>query len=139
MDDPFQLVWGLVSADDLTGTGCTIDTMNDIELIYHTDTKDYSVGIETHYAFGDYEEQCEYLRRLLKAFTDWMNREGYPTDHRFHPLWHFSEGVNINTQFETIPEAYANFKLLVDGFCAESRQGIARSLFGILPPDADNK
>lgn len=118
MEEPFQLVWGLVSADDLTGTGCTLDTMNDIELIYHTDTKDYSVSVEAHYSFGSYEEQFEYLRTMLDAFTDWMVEQGYPTDHRFHPYWHFSEGANINTHFETIPEAYANFELLVNGFCA---------------------
>ena len=92
--------------------------MNDIELIYHTDTEDYSLGIETHYDFGSYEVQCEYLETLLRAFTDWMNRKGHSTGHRFHPYWHFSDGYNINSHFKTIPEAYANFKLLVSGFCA---------------------
>ena len=120
MEEPFQLVWGLISADDLTGAGCSIDTMNDIELLYHTDTKDYSVSVEMAYSFKGSEAECEYLGTLLRAFTEWMNREGYPTDHRFHPFWHFSEGVNINSHFDTIPEAYANFKLLVDGFCSQN-------------------
>ena len=118
MEEPFALVWGLVSADDFTGAGCTLDTMNDIELIYHTDTKEYSVSIETHYSFGSHAAQCEYLKTLLRAFTEWMEREGHFTGRQFHPHWHFSEGYSINTQFDTIPEAYANFKLLVNGFCA---------------------
>ena len=148
MEVPYQLVWGLVSAYDMTGKGATLDNMNDIELIYHTDTKDYSVSVEAHYSFGSYEEQCDYLRTMLETFTEWMEEQGYPTDHRFHPYWHFSEGANINTHFKDIPQAYANFKLLVDGFCAmqvrekkladflpDDRQETAQSLFGILPPE----
>lgn len=117
MDNELELVFGIISYDDLSGNEkATLYTMNDLSLVHWKETNDYTVEIETSYGFDSHDEAKAYLEALLGAFTKWMHEQGYNTEHYFHPHWHFSEGYNINTHFETIEEVYGNFKLLVRGY-----------------------
>ena len=113
--DDIELVWGIISYDDLSSQSeATLYTMNDIELVRHKDTGEFSLSVETAYEFDDPKP---YLQGLLDAFTKWMVENGYDTNHKFHPYWHFSGGYNIDTHFKTVEEVYANFRLLVRGYC----------------------
>ena len=45
--------------------------MNDIDIVYDRDKKEYMLGIETAYIFRDGKEgECKYLRQLLNLFTN---------------------------------------------------------------------
>ena len=110
-------IWGIISCDDLSEKDSNLWTMNDIELLYWKKTDDYSVEIETMFSFGDKNAEKEYVKRLLNAFTNWMKENDYNTDNTLCLYGVFTEGYNINSHFPTIEEAYANFKLLANGFC----------------------
>jgi hypothetical protein len=110
-------IWGIKSWDDLTGSDCNLYTMNDIDLIYCKDTDDYVISIETIYDFRSENGDKKYLQEILGAFTQWMNNNGYQTNHNLLLHEIFTKGYNINTHFKTIEECYANFKLLVNGYC----------------------
>lgn len=115
-----KFIWGLKSFDDLSNCNANLETMNDIDLIYLKDKKKYILGVETAYSFNSKEAERGYFRTLLHNFTKWMEGQGYNTNSSLNPYGDvyeiFSGGVNINTEFDTIEDAYRTFKLLVNGY-----------------------
>lgn len=110
-------VWGIKSYDDLSGHCCNLFTMNDFDLTYHKETEDYSISIETIYVFKKEDGEKIYMQSILDSFTKWMDEQEYKTDYKFDLYKVFTYGNNINTHFKTIEECYANFKMLVNGYC----------------------
>lgn len=111
-------VWGIKSLDDLTpGNVANMYTMNDLDLIYHKDINKYSLSIETIYMFKE-NGQYGYMQSLLDEFTTWMEENNYNTNREFSLFEVFTDGISINTKFNSIEEAYAAFKMLVNGFCS---------------------
>ncbi len=110
-------IWGITSWDDLSGKEASLYTMNDIDITYDRDTKSYSLGIETAYVFKDNEAECRYLRRLLDAFSKFMDEKGYSKE--YIPCLFF-ENTTVSNKAETIVELYANFRMYVEGFCKVS-------------------
>ena len=94
--------------------------LNDIDLIYLKDEKKYILSVETAYMFNSKEAGKEYFKDLLNKFTKWMKERGYNTNSTLNPYDDmyeiFSGGININTHFDTIEDAYRTFKLLVNGY-----------------------
>ena len=94
--------------------------MNDFDLIYLKDEKKYILGIETAYKFKDKQSEKEYLQELLNKFTKWMQDNGFNTDSSLNSYGDmfevFTDGININSHFDTIEDAYRTFKLLVNGY-----------------------
>ena len=115
-----KFIWGLKSYDDLSNYDANLETMNDIDLIYLKDEKKYILGVETAYMFNSKEAEKEYFKTLLDKFTEWMEEQGYNTNSTLNPYGDmyeiFSGGININTHFNTIEDAYRTFKLLVNGY-----------------------
>lgn len=115
-----KFIWGLKSYDDLSGYDANLETMNDIDLIYLKDEKKYIIGVETAYMFNSEEAEKEYFKDLLNKFTKWMEEQGYNTNSTLNPYGDmyeiFTSGININTHFDTIEDAYRTFKLLVNGY-----------------------
>ena len=115
-DNGMEFVWGLLAGDDFTARlECGPYTMNDIELIHWTDTDTYTVSIETGYTFKNKQDMRVYLLNLLRAFTAWMQEQGYNT--RLIIPINIMFGEN-NGHFATIEEAYADFKIKVLGWIA---------------------
>ena len=112
-----KFIWGIKSWDDLSGKNCNLFTLNDMDLIYHKDTNDYSIDIETYYDFTSEDADKEYLLNILKAFTKWMNDNGYSTNEKCSFYKVFSNEININEHFDSIEECFAYFKILVNGYC----------------------
>lgn len=113
-DSNLEFIWGVQSCDNLT-RHCDIYSLNDIELIYHKDTREYTVSIETIYEFNQPDEAVNYLKNLLKAFTEWMQEQGYETEYK--PSFYKSFTYTETQHFKTIEGAYMDFKLRVIGFC----------------------
>ena len=115
-----KFIWGLKSYDDLSSCDANLETMNDIDLIYLKDKKKYILGVETAYMFNSKKVEKEYFKVLLDKFTKWMKEQGYNTNSTLNPYGDmyeiFSGGININTPFNTIEDAYRTFKLLVNGY-----------------------
>ena len=113
-----KFIWGLKSYDDLSSCDANLETMNDIDLIYLKDEKKYILGVETAYMFSSKEAEKEYFKTLLDKFTKWMEEQGYNTNSTLNPYDDmceiFTKGININTHFDTIEDAYRTFKLLVN-------------------------
>jgi hypothetical protein len=109
-------IWGLKSYDDLTLSEPNLYTMNDIDIIYYEESEDYAIDIEAIYKFSSIDGDIEYLKNLLKLLTAWMKDNGYDIEKKLTLLDVFTES-GAGSHFKTIPEAYTNFKLLVDGYC----------------------
>ena len=122
-NNDMKFIFGVMSWDDLSSaTEPNLLTMNDFDLIYLKDEKKYILGIETAYKFKDKQSEKEYLQELLNKFTKWMQDNGFNTDSSLNSYGDmfevFTDGININSHFDTIEDAYRTFKLLVNGYLA---------------------
>ena len=116
-----KLIFGIMSYDDLSMSDKpSLMTMNDLDLIYLKNENKYILGIETIYCFKNKENSKAYLRTLLEHFTKWMIDNNYNIDsslNQYGDMYEiFSNGININTHFDTIEDAYKTFKILVNGY-----------------------
>lgn len=109
-----KFIWGLKSFDDLCNCEANLHTMNDLDLIYLKDEDKYILGLETIYMFNPEEGKYEYLQDLLYNFTKFMEHNEYDTTHEFS----LYEDICITNHFDSIEEAYAAFKMYVNGFCS---------------------
>lgn len=114
----FLFIWGIISYDDLTSNKANLYTMNDLDLIYYKDENKYSLSVETIYLFNNKSAQYGYMQSLLDEFTKWMNENNYDTTKEFTLFEVFTDGISINTKFNSIEEAYAAFKMMVNGYCS---------------------
>ena len=113
-DDDYKFIWGIKSWDDLSGSECNMQTMNDIDITYNKHKKLYYLGIETAYIFEDKDSECKYLKNCLDAFKRFMDKNNFRTD---EPFRLFMSNPCITMSAETIEELYTNFRIFVAGFC----------------------
>lgn len=112
--DNLKFIWGVKSWDDITDSKANMWTMNDIEIDYDRSSEMYLLGIETSYRFKkDKIGEVEYLESLLKAFTDFMKRNGYEMNepYNFWEMQHSSLWIA-----NSIPKLYTNFRVFVEGY-----------------------
>ena len=110
-------IWGIKSYDDLTSSKeATLWTMNDFDITYLEDEKKYILSVETIYEFVEENGKKQYIERIFSKFTEWMLGNGYHTDYKISMYELFTKGLNINTDFDSIEQAYALFKLLVSAY-----------------------
>ena len=113
-DDDLKFIWGIKSADDLTGHNCNLYTMNDIDITYNKKNKVYYLGIETAYVFKDHQAECDYLKDLLKFFTTYMDENKLNKNEEFM----LSMGNPcIGTTSDSIEKLYTDFRIFVEGYC----------------------
>lgn len=97
---------------------------SDFELTYHPDTGTYTMSMETIYQM-DEDNAYKYLNGISKKFTEWMNSNNYYAGKRLN-LWEvFTNGLNFNSHFTSVEDAYAAFEMLVCGSCAQSIEGLS--------------
>ena len=112
IDDTYETIWEVKSLD--------LDIMSDIEIIYDKKNKTYSLDIETIYEFTNGKTgEKGYVKHLFNKLTEWMIHKGYDITQEVSLYEIFTQGKNINSEFETLEELYAVFKCLVFGFCEE--------------------
>lgn len=112
--DDMKFIWGIKSWDCLSPSDANLNTMNDIDITYDKEKKEYILGVETAYIFKSYADECQYLQDCLKAFTKYMDDNGL---NKNEPYRLFMNNLCTNMTAETIEELYVNFKIFVDGFC----------------------
>lgn len=113
-DDDYKFIWSVKLYADFSSSGCNMQTMNDIDIIYDKNKKLYLLGVETAYGFKDKQGECNYLKDLLKAFTDYMNKNKL---NKNKPYMLFFSNPYIDTSAKTIEELYINFRIFVEGYC----------------------
>ena len=112
-----KFIWGVKAYDDLSNNKANLYTMNDIDIIYDRDSKKYYLSIETAYMFDENrkENECKYLKYLLKMFIKFMDDNGYSKD---YDMCLFMNDISISLSADSIEELYANFKIYVEGYCS---------------------
>ncbi len=113
--DDIKFIWGVTSYN-LNGTKANLFTINDIDITFNKKEKTYMLGIETAHYFETYEAECNYLQQCLSAFTKYMEDNHLKKNLPF--ILTFNTPCTFMTA-ETIEELYMNFKIFVDGFCAQ--------------------
>lgn len=111
-------IWGLKAYDDLSSSSCGLMTMNDIDVTYLKDEHKYVLSVETIYMFDDENDKYNYMKHLLNKFTEFMEQHNYDITKEFCLYEVFTDGININTKFDSIEDCYAAFKMFVNGFCS---------------------
>lgn len=116
------LIWGVLSVEERLFENPNLFSLNDIELLYDNRENKYWFEVKTVYMYDNPSAQYVYLKGLLDEFTKWMNENDCDTTLEL-PLWRvFAKGIDINTRFDSIEEAYAAFKMMVNGFCALQKE-----------------
>lgn len=113
-NEDYKFIWGIKSADDLTGHSCNLYTMNDIDITYDKKNKVYYLGIETAYIFKNHRAECDYLKGLLNGFTIYMDTNKLNKNEEFML---FMGNPCIDTTAKSIEELYTNFRIFVEGYC----------------------
>ena len=111
--DDIKFIWGVKSFDDLSSSNACLYTMNDIDLTYDKQKREYMLGIETAYMFDSYDDECKYLSDCLKAFTKYMDDNGL---NKNEPFRLFMNNLCTNMVANSIEELYTNFKIFVNGY-----------------------
>ena len=111
--DDIKFIWGVKSFDDLSSSNACLYTMNDIDLTYDKQKREYMLGIETAYIFDSYDDECKYLSDCLKAFTKYMDDNGL---NKNEPFRLFMNNPCTNMVANSIEELYTNFKIFVNGY-----------------------
>lgn len=114
--DDIKFIWGVTNWDELSGMEANLFTMNDIDITFNKKERTYMLGIETAYCFDSYEAECNYLQQCLSAFTKYMEDNHLKKEVPF--ILTFNTPRTSMTA-RTIEELYKNFKIFVDGFCAQ--------------------
>ncbi len=119
-EDTYEFIYGIKSYDDLSpGNEANLYTMNDLDIIYNKKTNKYTIGIETIYSFSNgRKREQEYIKNLLNKFTEWMLSKGYNIN-KYISLYDVFTYKNINSEFDSIEDLYAYFKMLVNGFITQ--------------------
>ena len=111
--DDIKFIWGVKSFDDLSSSNACLYTMNDIDLTYDKQKREYMLGIETAYMFDSYDDEYKYLSDCLKAFTKYMDDNGL---NKNEPFRLFMNNPCTNMVANSIEELYTNFKIFVNGY-----------------------
>ena len=105
---------GIKSWDNLTSKDANLYSMNDLDIVYDREKKEYMLGIETIYAFNDKEDEIKYLEGLLDKFTEYVRENKYITNQDKMCLTYIESSEPWRA--ETISELYIRFKIFVNGF-----------------------
>lgn len=109
----YKFVWGIKSSIDFSSAAPCLYSMNDIDICYDREKKEYVLGIETAYWFDDPTAEIEYLESLLAMFIEYMLKQGYNTDEKFI-FWMCQPTTSLRAK--TISELYTYFKIFVHGY-----------------------
>lgn len=113
---PLKFVWGIKSSDCFISGDANAYTMNDIEIDYDRENKQYMLSFETIYWFKTKQDECEYYKWLLDKFTQYMNDNKLSTTQYWSCVIISNTGINFRAG--TIEELYIQFKIFVIGYCA---------------------
>lgn len=118
-----KFIWGVMDTDNIIHQSyqypCAL-TMNDIEIFYDREAKEYTLGLETAYGFIDGKHgEIKHLEHLLDCFKEYMQQNNFDTEYEYR--FFLSKPYNL-FKAETIPELYTSFRIFVEGYKALYRE-----------------
>ena len=93
-----------------------LDYWFDFSVEYNKKDNYYFLSFETMLGFENAQKCRDWIKHCLDRFTEYMNEKGYSTDKELTLYDVFTTGINVNSHFETIEDAYAFMKFAVNGF-----------------------
>lgn len=78
-EEGIEFVWGVFSIEDpFSAREASFGTMNDLSIIHHTDTDEYSIAINSAIQFPGQgiTGYKQYIGNLMDKFCDWMISTG---------------------------------------------------------------
>ena len=108
----YKFICGVTTLGDLSSITPCLYSMNDIDIIYSREKKQYILSIETAHWFDTQEGIVRYLQSLLEHFAKWMDEQGYD---KSAPYKFWMAQPSALFEAESIPELYTNFKIFVEG------------------------
>ncbi len=112
-----EFIWGIKSMDDESlAESANFNTLNDLDIIYDTEKKKYFISIETIYEFDDKENGLKiYMNKLYNQFTLWSKENSIDTNYKIDLYDIMHDGVDFDSGFDSIPQLYGYFKIIVRG------------------------
>lgn len=89
----------------------------DFEL--NQDEDGYHLSFETMLGWKERDGARKWIEYCLEELTRYMDSHGIATDRELNLYQVFTDGINANTCFNSIQDAYAFMKLMVHGFRGE--------------------
>lgn len=102
-----QLLW--------SDNGNTLDynALNDFEVWYDHDKKEYKISYETMFGMENQQQWCDLLKEYLECFGEFMDKNNYDKNAELHLAT-----CNLGTfKSDSIEELYKIFECQVKGFC----------------------
>lgn len=115
IENAHDFIYGIKSDDDFSGSEANLFTMNDLDICLDKETNKYHIGLETIYYFENVEDSKNYLKSLLSQLEKWMIDNNYNINTKVHFIDFYT--TNKLDGFDSIEEAYAYLKLLINGYC----------------------
>ena len=121
--DQFILVFGVQSSDDIIqAPNATLYTQNDFELLFRKEDRRYVMNVETVYRGISEFDTVDYLLRIYKAFTGWMETNGYSTERKLALDQSLSFCMDSDRGFDSIEEAYSVFRNFITGYLSQYKK-----------------
>lgn len=97
-----------VEVEDDYGCWCDFEVIKDNGI--------YTVLFETMLGF-DEEDGCKkWIKYCFDCMTDYMKTHEYTTERELDLHQVFTQGINVNTEFDSLTDLYAFLKFTVKGF-----------------------
>lgn len=111
----YIFVWGVKAPHEVCEEPASLHTMNDIDLLYSREKKQYTLIVETGIWFDDKEQEIKHLTLLLDDFTKYMEENNLPTN---SPYKFWMSQPYLLFDGATISEVYTSFRIFVEGYKA---------------------
>ena len=79
----------------------------------------YRMFFETNISFNERKDCVSYIHFIFNEVTKWMKKHKFSIKEEANIYEVFTEGYNINSEFDTLEDLYKTFKLIVNGFSGE--------------------
>lgn len=90
--------------------------MNDFEVVYDYKTHKYTVDFETMLCFGTDDGARNWIGHCVYKMTDYMVTHNLSVLRELNLYEVFTQGINVNTEFDSLEDVYAFLKFVVFGF-----------------------
>ena len=95
----------------------------DFEVGYKPEEDYYYLEFETFLGFNKEHTCRDWIIHCCSEFTKYMESHGYDTSKELDLYNVFTKGVDVNTHFESLEDAYAFMKMVVFGFHGKGLTG----------------
>jgi hypothetical protein len=109
-----DFVWGIISKNDTSGKEPSFLTENDFDIIYHRCSNTYVPSLCLTYDFANENEEKEYIKEIFGGLTNWMVSTDRDINYKIPMERLINDGINFWSEYESLEELYATFKIIVE-------------------------